>query len=152
MMARLVPCPSCGSLVRHGDTKCPSCEASIGDRTVVVRAAGAMLVLGLTLTGCPASDDSGETVGDESSETVPTVSTTNGDTGSSSATEGDEVTSAATTGPLYGTFATGSEDGSTASTTDGESGSSSDSGSGSDTDTDTDGTTGPSPLYGVAET
>lgn len=149
-MARLVPCPSCGSLARHGDTKCPSCDAPIGDRTVVVRAAGAMLVLGLTLTGCPASDDS-ETMGDESSETVPTVSTTNGDTGSSSATEGDEVTSAATTGPLYGTFATGTEDGSTAGTTD-ESGSSSDSSSGDATDTDTDGTTGPSPLYGVAET
>jgi hypothetical protein len=152
MMARLVPCPSCGSLARHGDTKCPSCDAPIGDRTVVVRAAGTMLVLGLALAGCPASDDSGETMASEGSATNPTMTTT-GETGSSSATEGDEVSTAPTTGPLYGTFATGTEDG-TASTTGDESGSSSDSGSdgGTDTDTDTDGTTGPSPLYGVAET
>jgi hypothetical protein len=134
-------------LLRQHDTRCPSCDATIGERTVSVRPRFAMMIVGLALTGCP-GDDGGDTAGDEGA-TAPTASSTMGATETAS-TDGDDG-STLTTGvePLYGEPAT-----TDAQTTTGASGTGSESGSESGTGDSGGGgpTTGPSPLYGVAET
>ncbi len=141
------------------ERRCPSCEATIGARTVSARPVFASIFIGLALTGCPDKDES-ETMGSEGSQTSPTAPTSMGDTEtSSSESEGeDESSTMPGTSALYGTV-----DPDTDSTSAGTTGSSGGSESGNETATDTDDTagssggsggptTGPSPLYGVAET
>ncbi len=136
----------------QNERRCPSCEATIGARTVSARPMFATVMLGLALTGCPDKDEM-ETMGSEGSATSPTAPTSMGDTETSSVTEGEEESSTNPgTSALYGTVDPGTD------TTGGSSSSGSESGNASDTDgmgssSGTDGTTvGPSPLYGVAET
>ena len=160
-MASLVPCPECGTFLRVGDSRCPSCAATIGERTVSVRAAGAMIAMGLALTGCPdrSTGDTAGTAGSEGSATTATESSTMSDTGSATASGSEassdgEASTWAEAGPAYGVAV---------ATTDWDASSSSGDQTATDTDvtaTGTDSTgdtgivtsgTGPQPLYGVVE-
>jgi hypothetical protein len=144
-LVRDAGCPHCGATVRSGGQ-------------VLGRTAGAVL-MGLTLAGCPASDDTSDTLGSgdtssTSATTLPTSSTTSTTDDSGSTTTFDPSTGPV--GEAYGspdtfdTLGTSSGGGSSSGGTD------------TDTDTDTDGTssggtdsgssTGISPDYGVPTT
>jgi hypothetical protein len=114
-----------------------------------------MMIVGLALAGCPAEDD-GETMGSEGSATAPTASSTMGETETSS--DSNDASSTMPDQPAYGVPATtsGEATGSTGESN-GGTGTDTDSDGATDTGTDSGGTssdptTGPSPLYGVAET
>lgn len=148
MAGKLVVCSSCAVHVNASEEHCPHCGEGIygGGSRVLGRTAGAVL-MGLTLAGCPANDDTGDSMATSAAYGVPTTDTW---TGSGSTSGGDSSTT------------TGGEDSTSTGDTDttGSSGSTgSDSGSGTDTGTDTDGTTGTgtgstgiSPDYGSPAT
>ena len=101
----------------------------------MVRSAGAVL-MGLALAGCPAGDDSDDTLGGTSSDTS---SSSNGSTSMAGSTTADN----GVTGPTFDESgvqsAYGSPDSETFGTTDiTDSDTTTSTGSGSDTDTDTD--------------
>ena len=83
MAENLVVCGACSAHVKVVDSRCPHCGASMRGG-VVGRTAGAVL-MGLTLAGCPAGDDTSETLG-------------NGDTGSSSTNPGTSAMGTSTSG------------------------------------------------------
>ena len=164
-MASMVPCPECNTMVRLGGGACPYCNARLGGERSVAWSAGAMVVLGVMLAGCP-GDDSSDTMGDEGTATAPTSETMGTESSSASASASASASDTATvtesasdslsTGALYGPVET--SDFTTGLPTTGT-----DSGTGTDTDTDTDtdtgtdsstgpgNTTGPQPLYGAAD-
>jgi len=116
------------------------------DSGVVLRTAGAVL-MGLSLTACPAEDD-----GDDSGATTASGSTTAaGSTSSSGAAESSSSEPGSTSfGSDYGTAETANV------TSGGDTSSTGTTGTGTDTDTDTDTDTGSTSLggadYGVPET
>lgn len=158
MAGPLIVCPSCSThvLVRHAG--CPHCGATVrSGGEVLGRTAGAVL-MGLALAGCPASDDTSETMGngDTSSGTTtqPTSSTTD-DSGSTSTFD-------ASSGPVGEAYGSPETSDSLGTSSGGDTSTGTGTGSG-DTDTDTDGTTGGagtdsasstgiSPDYGVPTT
>jgi hypothetical protein len=163
MGLRLIACPSCSNYVKSSEALCIVCGAALrGEAGVVGRTAGAVL-MGFSLTACPADDTTGDsmatqgtmspTATDGSSTVAESMSATSvGDTESTSTTEtatdpgSDSTTFAGES--AYGVPGTGS----TAAETETE------------TDTDTDGetntgttaaetgSTSVSPDYGVPDT
>jgi hypothetical protein len=143
-----------------GDSRCPSCAATIGERTVSARGAGAMIVMGLALTGCP-DRTVGDTAGSEGSATAATESSTMSGTGSATASEASsdgEASTFAEVGPAYG-VAVATTDWDPSSTSGDQTATDTD-GTATDTGTTTDSTgddagtgmgPGPQPLYGVVE-
>lgn len=165
MAGPLVVCAACSSHVLTSDKACPHCGASVhdGKGKVLGRTTSAVL-LGLALAGCPADDDTSDTMGGSGSSSATTDAESSGPSGTS---VGSSSTASSTTvGSTAVTFdesgaqsAYGSPDTETFGTTDmTESDTTS---SGGDTDTDTDagtdteadtdpGTTTTAPLYGAA--
>ncbi|MGH1343943.1 MAG: hypothetical protein ACRBN8_20460 [Nannocystales bacterium] len=164
MAGPLIVCAACSSHVLTSDKACPHCGAAVhdGKGQVLGRTAAAVL-MGLALAGCPADDDSGDSMGGGDSSSSAST-----DPGSSGPSEGSSSTASSTTaGSTADTFAEsgaqsayGTPDTETFGTTDmTESDTTS---SGGDTDTDTDagtdteaggtdpGTTTTAPLYGAA--
>lgn len=146
-MAREAECPHCGAALRNGKGH------------VLGRTAGAVL-MGLSLAGCPASDDTSETQGgDGTSSTGMTSTNPTNPTNATSTTNPTEDTEAVVTAAAYGNPETDSF-----STTDVTDSDTTSSGGDTDTDTDTDtatgsgsdsssgSSTGISPDYGVPTT
>jgi hypothetical protein len=136
--------------VRASESTCPQCGGVLrNERGAVVRTAGAVL-MGLSLTACPADDDNDDTgAGTTSMTSGSTAMPTSGST--AMPTSGSTTDIDPTTGPgpepAYGVGAT-----TDIPTTGGSSS------SGTDTDTDTEGSSssssggGGEPDYGVPET
>lgn len=153
MAGPLIVCPSCSTHVLVRDAGCPHCGATVrSGGQVLGRTAGAML-MGLTLAGCPASDDTSETMGN--AETSSTSTDTTAQPTSSTTDDSDSTTTFdVSTGPVgeaYGSPETTdtlgtSSGGDTEGTSSGTDGSSSGSG------TDSGSSTGLSPDYGVPPT
>ncbi|MCR9160648.1 MAG: hypothetical protein ACE37F_20955 [Nannocystaceae bacterium] len=137
------------------ESTCPHCDASLRTSSALGRTAGAVL-MGLTLAGCPASDDTSETMaGDGSSSSSST--TTNNPSGTTmdpgSTTIDSDPTTPGVTAAAYGNPETSDSFGTT-DATDSDSTS-----SGGDTEGTTGGSgstagdsTGISPDYGVPTT
>ena len=166
MSLRLIACSVCSNYVKANESHCIVCGAALhGESSVVARTAGAVL-MGLSLTGCPTDD----TTGDSMAGTEPSTTQAGTETSSSSSSTTMAETMSSTTNMPTGTETT--DPGSDSSTFSGESAygvpgtgttiAETDSGSGTDTDTDTDGetettaadtgSTSVSPDYGVPET
>ena len=85
-MGKLVACPSCSTYIRADEPACPQCGSRVRNELgTVVRTAGAML-MGLSLTACPADDDTDDTGASSatmttgsSGSTDPTVTSTGSD-------------------------------------------------------------------------
>lgn len=155
MGGKLVVCSSCAVHVNSSEEQCPHCgeEVYSGGGGVLGRTAGAVL-MGLTLAGCPAGDETGDSMPNTAAYGVPTTDswTASGSTtddGSSSTTtgEGDSTGSSTSTGASDSTGASSSTGAGTSSGT----GSGTDTGSGGGTTTGT-GSTGISPDYGSPAT
>lgn len=112
-MARMTTCPNCANHIRVTDSVCPHCGTR---HRTVSNPVVPMVLLGLTLVGCPADD------GDDSTSSDTTTSDTDGDadTTTETGTTGDTSTDETTTDPgdsEYGVPDTGFE---TDTTTDSE--------------------------------
>lgn len=147
MAGPLIVCPSCSTHVLVRDASCPHCGAKVRNGgTVLGRTAGAVL-MGLSLAGCPAGDDTTETMGgDGSSGSTSMPGTSTSDDGTTSFDVSSGPVGEAYGAPDTETFGTDPTD--TTST-----------GGDTDTDTDTDGTssgggssTSLGPDYGVPTT
>lgn len=155
MSGPMIACPSCAEYVLVRDAACPHCGATVrSGGQVLGRTAGAVL-MGLSLAGCPAGDDTTETtVGNGgSSSSSSSMGSTMGSTTDEGTTSFD--VSSGPVGEAYGVPDTESfgSDPTDSSSTGGD--------TEGDTDTDTDGTTGGSsgssstglgPDYGVPTT
>lgn len=160
MSLRLVACPSCSNYVKASEPHCIVCGKKLrSDAGVVGRTAGAVL-MGLSLSACPADDTSSETMA--GTESV-------GSTGTGSASMSASA-SATSTDPSTGTTEATDPSGSDSTTFAGESaygvpgtGTTIETETSADTDTDTDtetsgttaaetGSTSVSPDYGVPDT
>ncbi len=162
MSLRLVACPSCSNYVKASEPHCIVCGKKLrSDAGVVGRTAGAVL-MGLSLSACPADDTSSETMA--GTESV-------GSTGTGSASMSASASASATsTDPSTGTTEATDPSGSDSTTFAGESaygvpgtGTTIETETSADTDTDTDtetsgttaaetGSTSVSPDYGVPDT
>jgi len=99
-MPRLTPCPSCHGHVSIGERECPHCGTALHTTTA---ARASVVLLGLTLAGCPSDDE-----GASASETMTslTVGSSSGPTTDGSATVDNTATlgeadyGVAETGPL----------------------------------------------------
>lgn len=106
--SRLIPCSACGELLRAGSGRCPHCDASLSEGTGLLCTA-ALLVSGLTLTGCLVTAVYGvpATESDSFEPPLSTGSGTETDTSTSTGTSTDTTTAAPTTGtPTTGTTTT----------------------------------------------
>lgn len=106
--SRLMPCSACGELLRADSARCPHCDANLSEGPGMLGAA-ALLLSGLTLSGCLVSAVYG-VPGTESDTFEPPLSTGTGtatDTSTSTGTTTDETTAAPTTAaPTTGTTTT----------------------------------------------
>lgn len=145
-MPRLVACPSCRVHVLARATECPHCGSSVRTCRAVPWCAGAVLI-GLTLSGCPAEDDGeSETM---ASSPGTTADTTGMPSDTTSGSTEDLDTGFFESAAAYGTPDTGvdtlppDDTGTTGS----------DSGTeGTDTDATDTGSTSLEPAYGVPPT
>lgn len=133
--------------MRPQEPNCPHCGVRIrNEGGVVLRTAGAVL-MGLSLTACPAEDD-----GDDTGASTAPGSTSAAGSTSADDTTGEPGTTAFASdygGPATGDFTTGPDTTSTGGTGTGTTG------TGADTETDTDAGSSTSlggPEYGVPET
>lgn len=141
-MGKLVACPSCSAYVRANESTCPLCDARLrNERGVVIRTAGAVL-MGLSLTACPADDDTNDTEVGSSA----TASGSTSDAGTTSSTGDPDPSSSSFGGAEYGVAETGDFTTSTGGV------GTSTGGSSSGSDTDTGSTSLGDPDYGVPET
>jgi hypothetical protein len=75
MGLRLVACPSCSNYVKQSEPQCIVCGARLrGEGGVVARTAGAVL-MGLSMTACPADDTMGDSMAGSESMTPTTDAT-----------------------------------------------------------------------------
>lgn len=94
MAGPLVACPDCSNHVLSSESACPHCGATLRDgkgQQLLGRTATAVL-MGLTLAGCPASDDTEETTLGGSAGSSSTTNTSN--PGSTTMQDGTSSTSA----------------------------------------------------------
>ncbi|MCY1065948.1 hypothetical protein OV090_14300 [Nannocystis sp. RBIL2] len=119
--SRLVPCSACGELLRAGSGRCPHCDVSLSEGTGLLCTA-ALLVSGLTLTGCLVTAVYGvpATESDSFQPPLSTGSGTETDTSTSTGTTTGETTGAPTTGTPTTSTSTGTTttDETTGTTTD----------------------------------
>ncbi|MCY0993689.1 hypothetical protein OV203_41510 [Nannocystis sp. ILAH1] len=119
--SRLIPCSACGELLRAGSGRCPHCDASLSEGTGLLCTA-ALLVSGLTLTGCLVTAVYGvpATESDSFQPPLSTGSGTETDTSTSTGTTTGETTGAPTTGTPTTSTSTGTTttDETTGTTTD----------------------------------
>ncbi|MGH1348598.1 MAG: hypothetical protein ACRBN8_44050 [Nannocystales bacterium] len=99
-MGKLVACPSCSTYVRADESACPHCESRVRNELgTVVRTAGAML-MGLSLTACPADDDSDDTGASSATMTA-------GSSGTTDPTDSTDPTMSSTGSDMSGTVSSG---------------------------------------------
>ena len=131
----LIPCPSCSAHVLSSEASCPHCGGRVRNESGMVARTAAAVLMGFSLTGCPAGDDgstSGSSVGQPdygTPETDPSSSSSDGDSESTSSTGSDTSSGTTFVGePDYGvpgTTGTGEASSSSSGGTGGSSSSSS---------------------------
>ncbi len=143
----LTACPSCSLYVHREENGCPHCGAELDARSNPVARTAAAVLMGLTLAGCPANDETEDSVSSSAAYGVPTTDTMNPSAGSTTGdgtgtTEGSDSTS----GGTDSSSSSGTASSSTGEETDTD-GTSTGAG-----DTGSTGSTGISPDYGVPST
>jgi hypothetical protein len=162
MDLRLVACPSCSNYVKREEPQCIICGAQLrGAGRVAGRTVGAVL-MGLSMTACPADDTMGDSMATDTGSASDATSTTMAESLSGTSvgmTEGTEsITdpgSESTTfdvASAYGVPGTGTTIGDSETATDTDTDTATDTGSSTGTTSAETGSTSISPDYGVPDT